>query len=75
MIHVRMAKNEQSQQKTGQFQIQKKPGVSKTVPQIKARQNRAMLEPWVICPMSSVTRPGKSQVFEVSCRAGLNFLA
>ena len=37
----------------------------------------AMLETWVIRPMSGVTRPGKSQAFEVSCRAytGLNFLA
>ena len=65
--------------KTGQFQIQKRPVVSKTVPQIKGRQNRmchsAMLETWVICPTSGVTRPGKSQAFEVSCRAGLNFLA
>ena len=63
--------------KNGQFQIQKRPGVSKTAPQIKGCQNHmchaAMLETWVICPMSGVTRPGKSQAFEVSCRAGLNF--
>ena len=39
MSHLRMAQNEQSQQKTGQFQIQKRPVVSKTVPQIKGRQN------------------------------------
>ena len=75
MSHLRMAQNEQSHQKIGQFQIQKRPVVSKTVPQIKGRQNHAMLEPWVICPMSGVTRPGKSQAFEVSCRAGLNVLA
>ena len=68
MSHLRMAQNEQCQQKTGQFQIQKRPGVSKTVPQIKGRQNHmchaAMLETWAICPMLGITRPGKSQAFE-----------
>ena len=64
--------------KSGHFQIQKRPVVSKTVPEIKGCQNH-MCHAWNLSdPMSGVTRPGKSQAFEVvSCRAyaGLNFLA